>query len=99
MSPAKIGFLSVGCMAAFETEFDFSKRSFVIVLNIIRDAAFMINNVQDAVINLVGNRMGYYNNFIVSTYYMNSKLLALQRTQSKAFRPTEQLFFVYNCNY
>uniref|UniRef100_A0A914PEW9 EGF-like domain-containing protein n=1 Tax=Panagrolaimus davidi TaxID=227884 RepID=A0A914PEW9_9BILA len=64
----------MGCMAAFDSEFDFKKRSFVIVLNIIRDASFMITTVQSTVNNLLQSRAGHYNNFILSTYYMNSQL-------------------------
>uniref|UniRef100_A0A914YCU3 EGF-like domain-containing protein n=1 Tax=Panagrolaimus superbus TaxID=310955 RepID=A0A914YCU3_9BILA len=64
----------MGCMAAFDSEFNFKKRSFVIVLNIIRDASFMITTVQSKINSLLQDRAGYYNNFILSTYYMNSKL-------------------------
>ena len=62
----------LACMAAYDSEFDFTKKSFVIVFNTRQGTSLLVNRVSTAISQVLPNRIGYYANYILSVYYQDS---------------------------
>ena len=62
----------LGCMTAYDSEFDFTTRSFVLILNTKKGTSLLLNRVIQTINEVIPPRSGYYANYVLSVYYQDS---------------------------